>query len=210
MRALTEWRGPAAWGLLAIALIGCAAAGLLASGFRVMRVQGEHALPALLPGEVVLWRRLAPDHAPAPGDLVVARCPGDGMLLVARVLGMPGDTIWSRSGALCRNTTCCDSTPVGRTEEANEGRLLSAQVCGTRYHLVSSNEDVPGAWAGAVAGQTPVVPEGQFLVIPDNRAGDLLRACPSWKSTIDAADLLGRPLKIVWSARWTRIGLRLE
>jgi type IV secretory pathway protease TraF len=51
-------------------------------------------LPALSPGEYVLFDRLAyRREAPRRGDVVLARQPGTGLLVVKRVAGAPGESV---------------------------------------------------------------------------------------------------------------------
>ncbi|MFG1700206.1 S24 family peptidase [Nonomuraea sp. NPDC049309] len=59
-----------------------------------VRVEGDSMRPALLPGDWLLVRRGA---AVRPGDLVVARMPGDGRLIVKRAQWRSDEGWWLES-----------------------------------------------------------------------------------------------------------------
>jgi SOS-response transcriptional repressor LexA len=56
-----------------------------------VRVEGESMRPALLPGDWLLVRRSAPIR---PGDLVVARLPGDPARLIVKRAQWHGEAGW--------------------------------------------------------------------------------------------------------------------
>ncbi|MEV0197439.1 S24 family peptidase [Nonomuraea sp. NPDC050691] len=56
-----------------------------------VRVEGDSMRPALLPGDWLLVRRGAPVR---PGDIVVARLPGDSSRLIVKRAAWRGDDGW--------------------------------------------------------------------------------------------------------------------
>lgn len=72
---------------------------------RLARVPSGSMEPTLLPGDLLLMRIDAYRHRlPAHGDLVIFRDPTDnGGLMVKRVLGLPGDSVFVRGGVVWVN-----------------------------------------------------------------------------------------------------------
>lgn len=115
--------------------------------------------------------RVAEWSAPARGDVVVLLSPEDGMRLVKRVIGVPGDTV-----ELQNNRLIINGEPVAYDElPASYARDLSPQL---RQAAEFAREDLAGKRHAVMAlPQVPArrsfqkvtVPPGQFLVLGDNR-----------------------------------------
>lgn len=140
--------------------------------------------PNLLEGDVVLVNRLAYDlkvpltdvvvahlGEPKRGDIVTFSSPADGTRLIKRIIGLPGDRIEMRDEVLYVNDQPADyQQPEALQEPVDLG--------GTRPAL-RLTEHTAGAparrvqWIDGVAARNSfdavVVPEGQYLMLGDNR-----------------------------------------
>jgi signal peptidase I len=136
---------------LVLAVLGLAVPGLV---FEHFWVPTPSMAATLTPGDHVLVDRLAYRvQAPQCGDVVVFHPPGRQVVFIKRVIGMPGDTISLRNGAVYVN---------GR-------RLDEPYVKGTAGALGRTDPwscDDPASWSLI----TPyTVPAGQYFVMGDNR-----------------------------------------
>jgi signal peptidase I len=140
--------------------------------------------PSIVPAEMVLINKLAYGlrvpfttsfaarwETPQRGDVVVLFSPVDGMRLVKRVIGLPGDVVEMRDEQLVLN-----GAPVGfvQSPEAEDLRDL---VIATRAGVVA-DELLPGRrHAVLIQPGMPAprsfaplqVPEGHYFVLGDNR-----------------------------------------
>ncbi len=156
------------------------------------------------------WR-LANWSNPQRGDIVVFFSPHDGLRLVKRVIGLPGDTVELRGNELILN-----GQPVAYQPIAEE--LLRDLAPADRASRVFASEHLPGQ-THAVAGTpslpgmrdlAPVrVPEGKYFMLGDNRDDSF---DSRYWGPVARNQIVGRATAVVmsldkqhyWRPRWQR------
>lgn len=111
---------------------------------------------------------------PARGDVVVFRLPRDPkQTWIKRVIGLPGDTAQVKDGQLFVNGVAWTRTPLGPTrDDDNPDRIVEqvreTQPSGRTYVTYDGGPGLPGDDTAPI-----IVPNGQYLVMGDNRDNSL-------------------------------------
>jgi len=180
--------------------------------------------PTILEGDRVFVNKLAYDlkvpfttlhlaewSNPQRGDIVVFFSPHDGMRLVKRVIGLPGDTIELRNNVLILN-----GQPVGYEPLAGEvmsdlapaereGRLFATELLPGQTHVVAGNPAVPARRSFT----SDRVPEGHYFMMGDNRDDSF---DSRYYGPVKRKAIVGRATSVVlsfdkqnyWLPRWQR------
>lgn len=151
--------------------------------------------------------RLFSTGMPSRGDVVVIRNPdGEAVPFVKRLIGLPGDTVEVRDDALLVNGQV---QPVhflpALADATGQEVLIGTERLNGNPHPVRL---VPGLPCAARTWGPVLVPEGEILVMGDNR--DESRD-GRYFGTRPVTDLLGRAVGVLWSWQtpWPR-GPRLS
>lgn len=184
--------------------------------------------PTLLEGDVVLVDRLAYDlkipltdiavlrtGEPKRGDIVTFTSPRDGVRLIKRLVGLPGDEIAMRDDRLIVNGVALAYRDAHAVDEPVAGGTIPAlrltEALGDAAHAVQ--------WLPTVDARRsfgPVtVPAGHYFFLGDNRDDS---ADSRYIGSVPRALLIGRAHHIVvsaafledWRPRLARFGLRLQ
>jgi signal peptidase I len=139
---------------------------------------------------------------PHRGDIVVFYSPVDGQRLVKRVIGIPGDTVTMRHNRLEINGKRLRYEPLEIAPEMGTGHLGLREFLGDVQHPVMTPPRQPARRAFGPL----TLPEGQYLMMGDNRADS------RYFGLVDRSLVVGRATSIVisldtgnwWKPRWRR------
>lgn len=185
--------------------------------------------PGLLEGDVVFVNRTAYDvklplsqivlartGEPQRGDVVTFASPTDGTRTIKRIIGVPGDVVQMSGERLTINGTPAQYELVDTVSEpVGEGQRTPAM----RFDEVSGAQRQRVQIMPAVAARRDfgpmTVPEGQFLVLGDNRDNS---ADSRYFGMVPRALLIGRAERILvsaditgnWAPRVERFGKSLR
>lgn len=145
------------------------------------------------------------------GDVVVFRFPEDvSQYYVKRLIGLPGDLVTYRHGAVTLNGQAFELTPDHGTaiQAEDRGQFFVQESTAGHQRIIKLNEDAPGsavmpsAWMkdpqhcivlGADAWQCKV-PDGRYLMMGDNRDNSLDSRV--W-GFLDSDQVLGKASRVV-------------
>jgi signal peptidase I len=185
--------------------------------------------PNLLEGDVVLVNRLAYDlklpltdvvlahlGEPQRGDIVTFTSPADGVRLIKRIVGLPGDRIEMRDEVLYVNGTAAEyAEPQSLQEPAEFGTRAALRL--TEHSVGAPPRRVQ--WLDGVPARNSfaplTVPPGQYLMLGDNRDNSAdsryfgfvprERLIGQARRVLVSADILGS-----WRPRVDRFGMLLR
>jgi signal peptidase I len=109
--------------------------------------------------EIVKW------GDPKRGDIVVLFSPADGVRLVKRVIGIPGDRIELKDNTLLVNGQATKYTPIGAASTDDGGVLVAEEQLPGKNHKVMFMPQIPAMRTFPQV----VVPPGYYYVMGDNR-----------------------------------------
>lgn len=143
------------------------------------------------------WMPLVHYREPKHGDIVVFNKPNEpGMILVKRLIGLPGDHIHLRNGVVIRNGVALDEPYAKLSPEDTYSPYIDD------FPSVSPSEEngVTAAWAvdlpSVLQGNDVVVPAGMYFMMGDHRHRSL---DSRYWGFVPRAAVIGRPLFNYWS-----------
>lgn len=193
--------------------------------FEAFEIDGPSMEPTLLNGDRVVVAKypfglfLPFQHEavtswgmPNPGDVVIVNSPADGVDIVKRVIGVPGDVVELRGDEVFVNGESIRHRELGPCHEDEELQVWSECVryeegIGDRDWIVSYSEPTDERWGGESMPRVRV-PEGHIFVMGDHRDHSNDSRNPR-VGMIPIGRVKGRALAIYWSndsfIRWPRI-----
>lgn len=229
----------------AIDLIRTAAVALIAATviqtvlFQPFTIPSSSMEPGLVTGDYIVvskfaygWSRASlPFNPPLPGGRLFGRKPKRGDVIVfrrpsapdqvwiKRLIGLPGDTVQVRGGAVFVNGRAMTQTPLGLTQDHDApGRTveLVRESTGERKHLTyDGGPGQPGDDTGPY-----VVPAGQYFMMGDNRDNSLDSRWPAdvGVGLLPEENILGRAEIVAASWKpggslfkpWTWLNLQMD
>lgn len=157
-------------------------------------------------------------RGPARGDVVIFLLPRDrSVTYVKRVVGLPGDEVQVKGGALYLNGAALPTEAVGEYVHTapggagpiRSGKLIRETIGPGRSAVVIDTID-SSAYDNTT---TFKVPADQYFMLGDNRDNSLDSREQSARfgvGYVPRANILGKPAWIYWSAEWSRIGTRID
>jgi signal peptidase I len=156
-------------------------------------------------------RHLAQWSNPQRGDIVVFYSPHDGMRLVKRVVGIPGDRIELRNNELILNGAPVEYQPIAEellrhvTDADRASHLFAAEQLPGQSHPVAA---YPGVRARRNFGPYEV-PAGHYFMMGDNRDDSF---DSRYYGPVERKRIVGQATAVVmsfdkqqhWSPRWQR------
>ena len=168
-------------------------------GWRSFWIPSASMLPALQVGDVLLADMRHGGAVPARGDIVIFSVPrSPGTDYVKRVIGLPGDRIELRRGALLVNGA--EAARQRIDDQAAPGQLFQETLPGGRtFAIARETSDGPANTMPAV-----VVPPGQVFVMGDNRDNSLDSRFAEF-GTVPVAGIHGTAATLIWSRDRSRL-----
>jgi signal peptidase I len=221
------------WGAEAFVVVGLVLAGRVALA-DWQRVPSGSMEPTLRVGDFLLVDKLAygprlpftntalPLGEPQRGDVVVFRFPGNvSQMYVKRLVGLPGDVVRYRAGAVSVNGEPFQAVLDGDAQRHPEdrGQLFVHEEAAGRERTIKVAERAPGAHVEPVAWEADpahcrvesrqawscTVPAGHYLMLGDNR--DNSADSRVW-GFLDAREVYGKAVRVLanpgeWSRSWS-------
>lgn len=132
---------------------------------------------------------------PRPGDVVVLKSPADGVTIIKRVIGVPGDTIEVHDDIVYRNGHALPRRDLGHCLTGGGASLANchwyeSEVDGRTFRTSSAGRDFEGARL--------TVPEGHVYVLGDHRDMSNDSRNPLL-GPVPLSRLKGKALAVYWS-----------
>jgi signal peptidase I len=180
--------------------------------------------PTILEGDRIFVNKLAYDlkvpfttrhiaewDNPQRGDIVVFFSPYDGLRLVKRVVGVPGDTVELRNNQLVINDKPVEYQPIDEEmlryipQTNRAGRAFATEKLPGQTHAVAGNPALPAPRTFPPL----VVPQGEYFMMGDNRDDSF--DSRFW-GTVKRERIVGQATAVVlsfdksnhWKPRWKR------
>ena len=181
---------------------------------QAFRIPSAAMEPTLLVGDFIFASMRPPDRQAHRNDIVVFESPNDvGLLVIKRVVGLPGDTLMMRNGALVVNGVSLHEAFVQSTDSV--GAVGESLERGRAWHVAHLVQRAVATYRPTMRNWGPlVIPRDSVFLLGDNRDESF---DSRFYGAVGLDRIRGRPLKIYFSfgsqdghssVRWARIGHR--
>jgi signal peptidase I len=196
---------------------------LLRSSLQAFRIPSGSMEPALLVDDFIFVdKRAAARQHLRRGDVITFRSvEEDSLLVIKRIVGLPGDTLQMTAGALFLNGLPAEESYCRCAHgQKQEDPVLRAKM--QHWQLVHYVGTSPESYAPDVEEWGPlVVARDSFMVLGDNRDASY---DSRYYGFLPSDHIIGQPMMVYWSfdpesykalpllsaVRWSRVGLRVE
>jgi signal peptidase I len=181
---------------------------------RLYTITSASMAPTILQGDRI-WsqRRYFCNHDPRRGDLAGLMVPTESRaVFVKRIIGLPGDRVQLKAAQPYINGESVAHEWMDsaiHAEESDDAQGVShfreSFPNGPRYTVEIADPEGPLENTEEIT-----VPEGAYFVLGDNRdKSDDSRQSQTF-GLVPRALIVDRPIRVLWGADWTRLGLRLQ
>jgi len=175
-------------------------------GWRSFHVASASNVPTLSPNDYIVAGVRLPATLPNYGDVIIFRHPQNpAREYIRRVVGLPGDLVQLRDGALLLNGKSALREADGHETASPTARQIRETLPNGRSYLIQEKSGDAPANTGEY-----VVPDGALFVVGDNRSDSVDSRSQKELGYVPVADVIGIVETVFWSSDLARLLSRVR